>query len=133
MVSFSRAQTFIQRLIRDHRIPGVGPLTQYLLVTDMCYAGIVEMPDAQEIGTTIHRLKLGGQSGLVKLGFLPFTAKSYSSETVVDAFRSFYSEMEQKLAQMDRDNLREYWNPIVAEHTLCKFARMEKDLVEARA
>ncbi|KAI0750357.1 hypothetical protein BC629DRAFT_1231353 [Irpex lacteus] len=102
-----------------HLWAGVGPLSTYLFVADMHFAGLLDAPEIDDIGNIIASLQKGAMAGLRKLKYLEEVA---TRAQVVAAFRQFYEDVEGSLTPQQQEQFS--WSPIVAEHTLCKYSRM---------
>ncbi|KAI0685035.1 hypothetical protein BC835DRAFT_1310228 [Cytidiella melzeri] len=99
---------------KKHLLEGAGDLSEYMLLANMHAAGVVDSPTPDVVAK-------GGVAGLILLGY---TAKGAGRFAVQSAFVKFYEDMR---SQLSEDQLqRMQWNPITAEHTLCKFSRMSK-------
>ncbi|KAI0683205.1 hypothetical protein BC835DRAFT_1423536 [Cytidiella melzeri] len=106
---------------KKHLLEGAGDLSEYMLLADMHAAGVVDSPTPDVVGRLVASLAKGGVAGLILLGY---TAKGAGRFAVQSAFVKFYEDMR---SQLSEDQLqRMQWNPITAEHTLCKFSRMYK-------
>lgn len=125
--TFSQCQDALSALKKKHSVPQFGALTTYLLATDLVYATVVQMPTLQEVGRFIHEFWSGGIRGLQILGYLPYNApnpgkvRTEALEEVVTAFSQFFSDVGGMLTEEERKGMG--WDPIVAEHTLCKISR----------
>ncbi|KAI0788938.1 hypothetical protein BC629DRAFT_1593435 [Irpex lacteus] len=98
---------------------GVGPLTRYLFVADLYAAGLLDPPSVDDIALAAATLRKGAMRGLILTGFLP---KGGTKSQILKAFRAFYHAVSSALSP---ERIAQYqWNPITAEHTLCKFSRM---------
>lgn len=100
---------------------GVGDLTRYLLVADMCAAGLVDLPTLEEAANVVAFLNRGAVKGLVKLGFL---TEGGTGLLARKAFATFYQAVSEELSEDQKDDFQ--WNPVTAEHTLCKVSRILK-------
>lgn len=92
---------------------GVGDLTRYLLVADMCAAGLVDLPTLEEAANVVAFLNRGAVKGLVKLGFL---TEGGTGLLARKAFATFYQAVSEELSEDQKDDFQ--WNPVTAEHTL---------------
>ena len=125
--TFSGCRNVLSALKRKHSIPQLGTLTAYLLLTDLVYATVVEMPTAEEVAQFMYEFWKGGIRGLQILGYLPYPNANASKvrtealEVVVAAFSQFCEDVSQLLTE--EENQKMGWNPIIAEHTLCKISR----------
>lgn len=100
-----------------------GGLTAYLFVADMVYAGVVEMPTADEVASTVWKLGFGGYAGLVELGLVLKKAKGQAKSqrpTCIDRFTRLYDHVYDALGDMTEILP---FDPICLEHTLCKVKR----------
>lgn len=110
----------------SNRVPLLGPLAQYLISTDLVYAGVVSMPSVEEIAQRIFSLKAGGLNGLKMLGYCP---KSSSARQVIAGFKQFYEDTGSRLSIQEKEEMG--WDVIMAEHTLCKITRLKKHWIVA--
>lgn len=119
------------------RVPQLGHLSQYLVCTDLIYAGVVSWPTAQEMGERIHWLNAGALKGLRLLGYCSqpptmvdpknpngTTVPPPQVEDVIAAFEGFYRDVDARLST--REKLDMGWDIIMAEHTLCKLTRLKE-------
>ncbi len=98
---------------------GAGTLSQYLLLADMHFAGLVDAPSPEDMALVVASVQLGGMLGLKSLGYLTDCA---TKPMVEEKFLLFYNEVTAALT--DDQRKRFDWSPIVAEHTLCKLFRL---------
>ncbi|KAI0793096.1 hypothetical protein BC629DRAFT_1592997 [Irpex lacteus] len=101
---------------------GVGHLSAYLLLVDMHYAGLVDAPLPIDVARIVSLVRKGGMYGLGALGYI--TDRS-SKKTVEEKFVQYYNEVDAALTEDQRRRFR--WDPVVAEHTLCKFYRARRE------
>jgi hypothetical protein len=103
------------------RFFGMGNLVGWLLASDYAYAGLVNMPDASEVGKTIFKINAGGKDGLALLGFDVDTPEACSKamNKIWNAICSNFSSVE--IEEMGLD-------AITIEHALCKFKRLYRDI-----
>ncbi|KAI0681800.1 hypothetical protein BC835DRAFT_1524625 [Cytidiella melzeri] len=106
---------------KKHLLEGAGGLSEYMLLADMHAAGVVDSPTPDVVGRLVASLAKGGVAGLILLGY---TAKGAGRSAVQSAFVKFYEDMRSLLSEDQLQRMQ--WNPITAEHTLCKFSRMYK-------
>ncbi|KAI0683761.1 hypothetical protein BC835DRAFT_1422990 [Cytidiella melzeri] len=106
---------------KKHLLEGAGDLSEYMLLADMHAAGVVDSPTPDVVGRLVASLAKGGVAGLILLGY---TAKGAGRFAVQSAFVKFYEDMRSLLSEDQLQRMQ--WNPITAEHTLCKFSRMYK-------
>lgn len=99
---------------------GVGALSCYLFVADLHYAGLVDEPTPQDIAAVISWVRKGGMDGLKALKYITDCS---TKPVVEEKFLLYYSDVTDTLTEDQRDRFR--WNPIVAEHTLCKILRLQ--------
>ncbi|KAI0083660.1 hypothetical protein BDY19DRAFT_910432 [Irpex rosettiformis] len=97
---------------------GVGDLSMYMLIADMYYANLVDAPSPQDVALAISTIRKGGMFGLETLGYITDRTSKIAIE---NGFVKFYEDITQSLSEEQRILFK--WNPIVAEHTLCKFSR----------
>lgn len=102
-----------------HLWKGVGKLTRYMLVLDMHGAGLVDPPTLDDVATVAAAFRLGAVTGLILLGYLH---KDGRGEDAKQAFCDFYNDVRDSLSEEEIVNFQ--WNPMTAEHSLCKFSRM---------
>ncbi len=102
-----------------HLWKGVGKLTRYMLVLDMHGAGLVDAPTLDDVATIAAAFRLGAVTGLIVLGYLH---KDGRGEDAKKAFCDFYNDVRDSLSEEEIVNFQ--WNPMTAEHLLCKFGRM---------
>lgn len=98
---------------------GVGPLTRYLFVADLYAAGLLDAPTVADIAAVAAALRKGAMRGLNLTGFLPDGGTGMRAR---EAFHAFYAAVSDALSAEQVVNFQ--WNPITAEHTLCKLSRM---------
>ena len=113
------------QLLRQKNIKNVGELTAFLLAGDYVYAGVVEMPSVEEVGSLIWQLKKGALSGLRDIGLVSEDSKvSVTEKEVISAFRSSYDFTKQKLDHYPGLADAITFDPLMMEHSLCKFHRL---------
>lgn len=100
---------------------GAGKLNRYLLVADMCRAGLVDLPTVEDMAGVAAYLSKGAASGLQVMGFL---TKGGTGPLIRTAFVAFYEAVTEELT--DEQKVEFQWDPITAEHTLCKFTRITR-------
>ena len=105
-------------------LPAMGDLSIYLFVADLYAAGLLMSPTPEDLGIILASLKSGAVKGLKALGYLPATFKPIitTRPMIVAAFQEFYRDVDQTLTAEEQENMP--WNPVVTEHSLCKFSRM---------
>lgn len=101
-------------------LPQAGDLTCMLLAGDLCYAGVVKIPDCTEMSKVIHKLDKGALSAMKGLGFFPDNSKPSCTE-VTSTFTSIYLYLEKQLSDEQRRHM--IFDTIMVEHLLCKFQR----------
>ncbi|TFK62067.1 hypothetical protein BDN72DRAFT_933532 [Pluteus cervinus] len=104
-------------IISKAKITAFGKLTTYLLVSDYAIAGVVAMPNCQEMGYIIHQIRLGGLHGLEKLGY-----PCRSREETARSFESVYNMMLATMEDGYRDEVG--FDVFLLEHLLCKYSRL---------
>ncbi|TFK80210.1 hypothetical protein K466DRAFT_504286 [Polyporus arcularius HHB13444] len=120
-IPFLRFLKWTQSTVNSQKVfPMLGNLTGYLLSADFVYAGRVARPSVEEIGRVIARMGLGSLRGLIALGH-PLTMDS-SAEQVADAFKYVHDELEKAFTAEEREWMM--FDPIMVEHTLCKYNRV---------
>lgn len=114
-----------QKKEKPNLLPAMGDLSIYLFVADLYAAGLLTLPTPEDLGVMIAALNSGAIKGLKALGYLPadFRLIVTTRPAVIAAFQEFYQDVEQMLTAEERENMP--WNPIVAEHSLCKLTRMQ--------
>lgn len=111
---------------------GTGLLSQYLLCTDLAYAGVIKPPSVTEIAQQIYALKSGGLNGLRLLGYCrkslnrPRNSSESSEDMVIEAFCRFFDDIDARLEDQEKEQMG--WDPLMAEHTLCKVTRLSEFL-----
>lgn len=72
----------------------------------------------------LHKLDLGGVTGLRRLGYLPLESSvpPPTLDKATQAFSQFYNDVSRQLTNAEQLNLS--WNTIITEHTLCKIKGM---------
>ena len=100
----------------------VGDLTAYLLAADLTYAGKVAHPTPKDVGRAIWTMKGGSLAGLILLGLV--ASEKASLEEVTSAFETLYQGLDAGLTDTNKTNAG--WDPIMAEHLLCKFMRIKR-------
>lgn len=99
------------------RFYGMGPLVGWLLASDYAYAGLVDMPDAREVGKIIFKINAGGRGGLRLLGLDADTASACG-----ESMSNLWDEI---CDHFDAAEIKEMGlNAITLEHALCKFERL---------
>lgn len=104
------------------RFFGMGNLVGWLLATDYVYAGLVEMPEAREVGEIIYRINAGGRAGLKLLGFDVST-----KEGCADAMDRVWAKVCKCLTPSEVQQMG--LDQITLEHALCKFSRLFKGYI----
>ncbi|KAI0364740.1 hypothetical protein BV20DRAFT_1056967 [Pilatotrama ljubarskyi] len=99
-------------------LPQIGPLTGMLITSDLVYAGKVAMPLASKMGEMVHLLDKGADTCLRHFGLLH---KSSPLEDTVTVFEDLYDTVREELTEDERARMT--FDPIMFEHTLCKFQR----------
>ena len=100
---------------------GVGSLCQFQLLADMHAAGLVDTPTAEHVGQVVASLRAGARDGLIATGHIT------GSSTATATQRGFVQFFDDVTSSLTEDQIQLFgWNPIVAEHTLCKLLRMLK-------
>ena len=117
---FHDIRQFIRNLQRTNPLPGFGPLNQYLVAADICSSGIATMPTPREVANEILDLNAGALSGLC---LLKYAESNTDVDSIRDAFQTFYNDVFDILAAKHPARICA-WNPIVAEHMLCKAKRL---------
>ncbi|KAI0091806.1 hypothetical protein BDY19DRAFT_991480 [Irpex rosettiformis] len=100
---------------------GVGTLCLYMFLADLHAVGLVDSPTTTQVAKIVAELRAGGVSGLEAMGYLD---GSHGGKRVEQAFAKFYGDVSGSLSEEQVQRLQ--WNPITAEHTLCKMLRMLK-------
>jgi hypothetical protein len=103
-------------LLKTKLLPGLGPLTIYLIVADYASVGLIAMPTVAEMGKIIFQLKAGAYKCLGRLGFPTSTVGEAQF-----AFQSVYHDLE---SQFSLASATMPFNAITVEHSLCKFRRL---------
>ncbi|KAI0349265.1 hypothetical protein OH77DRAFT_1322370 [Trametes cingulata] len=111
-VPYSEAFTWMNR-----HLPGIGKLTAALCASDMVYAGRVQMPSPEEMGTIVRRIDAGAKKALSNFGLVPGKKASMT----VSAFCSLYQAVRDALTEEQRNLM--IFDPIMFEHLLCKWTR----------
>nr|VWP00080.1 Phospholipid-transporting ATPase (EC [Ganoderma boninense] len=106
----------------DQPLAMVGDLTAYLLAADLTYTGKVTSPTLNEVGRAIWTMKAGSLAGLVFLGFL--ASEKASLQQITSAFNRLYEGLDARLTEEDKASMG--WDPIMAEHLLCKITRTKR-------
>lgn len=135
-IPFQQARTAMRVIGREVKLGSFGPLTCYLTLADLCSHGVVSMPSVAEMAAQVKVLARGARRGLSVCGYLPEgyqlseTKLKPAAGQVEKAFSEFYVGVEQGL--VDAGIATELWNPVVAEHTLCKLVRLKDQLIARR-
>lgn len=120
-IPFQRFLTWTQSKVDDKKIfPLLGNLTGYLLTADFVYAERVAAPSVEELGRIIHKMQLGSLKGLIALGH-PLTKQS-PRDDVMKAFKHVYGALEEAFTAEEQEWM--VFDPIMVEHSLCKYNRM---------
>ena len=129
-IPWKSARLTLASLKEKLKVPGLGALTQYLVLADLCCHGVVTMPSVEEMGIAIRRLNAGAMKGLRCCALLPKDDSLELNEAqVVQAFTYFYEQVDKGLKESDMEmNRYNSWNTVVAEHTLCKIHRLQKKM-----
>lgn len=101
------------------KLAGFGSLNEYLLLADMCAAGLVVMPSIAEMGEMICDIDKGAAEMLRLMGYL---GPGKHKRDTVCAFEKFFAQVDRSLTVEQREMF--LWNTVTTEHTLCKFKRM---------
>ena len=107
----------------------IGPLIRLLVAGDLAYAGIVEKPSVEEMGSLISVVSKGAVSGLNLLGLLPDKKTKHSKyppTQVVNAFKLLFDRLKEALDPVEWSDMG--LDTIVLEHSLCKLKRMKGPL-----
>ena len=107
----------------------IGPLIRLLVAGDLAYAGIVEKPSVEEMGSLISVVSKGAVSGLNLLGLLPDKKTKHSKyppTQVVNAFKLLFDRLKEALDAVEWNDMG--LDTIVLEHSLCKLKRMKGPL-----
>lgn len=122
-VPFTVAHQWILDRKKKSKFPLVsfGALSIYLFTADLHAAGIVQMPSPAEMGKIIRTLGKGALGTLRRLGYV---SRQGNMQESVQGFVQFFEDVRACLSEEEVQDLP--WNPIVAEHTLCKLGRMNK-------
>ncbi|KAJ7741798.1 hypothetical protein DFH07DRAFT_688069, partial [Mycena maculata] len=83
---------------------------------DLSYAGAVEAPTVDDIAFIIWDLNKGAVAGLEELNLIPL-----HKQAVKHAVRALYKRLQQALPEEMKTAVG--FDPIVLEHSLCKFSR----------
>ncbi len=110
--------------------PAFGPLLAYLFCVDLCIAGSLAAPSAEELGKIVCDLSKGARGGLAKLSLVPDkpakrmmgVQKSAEEEVVSEAFAEIYDFL-QTSDRMARTRERVGISIFDVEHSLCKLSR----------
>ncbi|KAI1788729.1 hypothetical protein LXA43DRAFT_628527 [Ganoderma leucocontextum] len=113
--------TCVQWLL-DQPLEMVGDLTAYLLAADLSYTGKVMRPTPREVGRAIWTMQGGSLAGLVALGLV--ASENAPVQEVTAAFGTLYGRLDARL--QGEDKVKMGWDPIMAEHLLCKFTRIRR-------
>ena len=79
------------------------------------------MPTIEAMGAIVYRLNSGAMAGLQLLGYVNAHTKA-SRDEVERQFAAFYGNIQAAIRESGRTDID--WNPIIAEHTLCKVKRL---------
>ncbi|KAI0083677.1 hypothetical protein BDY19DRAFT_998361 [Irpex rosettiformis] len=102
-----------------HMWSGVGSLSMFLLLLDMHFAGLVDEPTVEDVADIVASLQKGATYGLQKLGYLNASFTQVESRA---QFQRFYQDM---TCELTEEQVTQFgWNPVVCEHTLCKYSRL---------
>lgn len=104
------------------QMKGMG-LTGYLFLTDLVYAGVVEEPTAIEVGHQLNSMGRGGYSCLTHFYLAPDTKRKSPARTeiTIQGFAQLFEDVKAALGPEDSKTIG--FNPIILEHTLCKYMR----------
>ena len=108
---------------------GSRSLIRLLVAGDLAYAGIVEKPSVEEMGSLISVVSKGAVSGLNLLGLLPDKKTKHSKyppTQVVNAFKLLFDRLKEALDAVEWNDMG--LDTIVLEHSLCKLKRMKGPL-----
>lgn len=102
-------------------------LTAYLLAADLVYTELVEMPTAREVGELIWHLRMGGYRGLQTLSLVESQVTGRDRDqrqrnACINAFVTLYDFVRLGLGPLADEH---GFNPIVLEHSLCKYLRFK--------
>lgn len=111
-------------------IGGFGTLCQYLTLADLAESGVIRQPTTTNIGEFIATINAGAISGLRLLRYLPrkdpaIPPKKKQPVSRIEskaAFQEFYRDISNELLTAEKKAMQ--WNPVMAEHTLCKISRL---------
>ena len=114
------------QLLLQKRIKNVGELTAFLLTGDYVYAGVVEMPSVEEVGSLIWQLKRGALDGLRDIGLVAENGQiAVTEEETISAFTTLYDYTQKQLDEYPGLAEKMTFDPIMMEHALCKFHRLK--------
>lgn len=106
----------------------IGDLAGYLLSADYVYAGVVEIPTIEEMGTIIRKINRGAVAGLEILGLISprgrttrGTYQKADEKECISGFRKLYEYLDGVLSPEEKDIVG--FDTIMVEHTLCKLSR----------
>ncbi|KAI1783361.1 hypothetical protein LXA43DRAFT_1067728 [Ganoderma leucocontextum] len=116
-----KCKTARGKIAYAHALPLVGPLTAYLITCDLVYAGLVVPPTLEQVARIVHCNNKGALGGLVLSNQID--SRRASLQDVVAAFYRIHYYLSDNLSSADQVLVR--FDPIMVEHTLCKFFRLK--------
>ena len=76
------------------------------------------------MGPIIRKVNAGAVKGLRDLGLLPEGSSRPEAAQATAAFKEAYQYVLERLKEHPEEAKKIEWDPIVLEHTLCKFKRL---------
>ena len=87
------------------------------------FGSVVMMPSPEEMGGIVHLLNKGAVEGLQDVGLLPPGRLSFAEDDVAAAFVTLYDFVFTSFDSQELDKMT--YDPIMLEHALCKFKRLQ--------
>ncbi|KIY61542.1 hypothetical protein CYLTODRAFT_426126 [Cylindrobasidium torrendii FP15055 ss-10] len=117
-MTFTRALYLMRK---PCHILSFGGLTSLLLVEDLVYAGLVEMPSLEEFAKEAARLKMGAVSAMTEMSLV---ANGASTAECSAAFVRVFNYLDDVLTAEQKAKMS--FDMFMVEHALCKFTRCKR-------
>lgn len=116
------------QLLSTSHLPGVGDLIRYLIVTDIAYAGVCDLPLESDVSSAMLKGKRGSYKVLSKLG-IPTSGVSLTDQALRKWIGVVHNFVGDRLTSSEQARL--VLDRVCVEHLLCKFGRVFEDLENA--
>lgn len=98
-------------------------LTGYLFLVDLAYAGVVVEPTVREVGLQVNAMGRGAYNCLAHFCLVPNTKRRSPVRELItlSSFTQLFEDVRVALGTEDATTMG--FDPIILEHTLCKYMR----------